>query len=258
VAGLHIESHGAGPTLVLAHGFGGSARNFRPQARRLGAHYRFVLYDARGHARSAAAAGEDGYGLAQLAEDFLAVVQSTGEPRVVGGGLSMGSLTALQAALARPERFSALVLTSLPSLDDASRTWATGFAEALERGPFEEALQRFVGQPGSPLADGGREQVVLGLREHQPMALAALLRHVIARQPPLEELLAPASYLELPTLVICGAKDPRVLPGSEALVAAMPRAELVVLPEAGHVTNLEAPEAYSRVLEEFLRRQGLG
>ncbi|HEU4429304.1 MAG TPA: alpha/beta fold hydrolase, partial [Myxococcota bacterium] len=49
---LHVETHGAGPGLVLAHGFGGSARNWRPQLRALKDAYRLHVYDARGHARS--------------------------------------------------------------------------------------------------------------------------------------------------------------------------------------------------------------
>jgi pimeloyl-ACP methyl ester carboxylesterase len=55
---LHVEVHGphAATGVVLAHGFGGSARNWRPQLRALRGRYRVVVYDARGHARSEAPA----------------------------------------------------------------------------------------------------------------------------------------------------------------------------------------------------------
>jgi pimeloyl-ACP methyl ester carboxylesterase len=46
---LHVDAEGAGPSIVLAHGFGGSARNFRPQSRALSPTHRVVRYDARGH-----------------------------------------------------------------------------------------------------------------------------------------------------------------------------------------------------------------
>jgi pimeloyl-ACP methyl ester carboxylesterase len=53
---LHVEAAGQGPGIVLAHGFGGSARNWRPQLRALRAQKRVAVYDARGHARSEAPA----------------------------------------------------------------------------------------------------------------------------------------------------------------------------------------------------------
>ena len=58
---LHVEAEGTGPVLVLGHGFGGSARNFRAQSRALVDVARVVRFDARGHARSAAPPDADAY-----------------------------------------------------------------------------------------------------------------------------------------------------------------------------------------------------
>src|ERR1044071_1637655 len=110
---LHVETSGSGTSVVLAHGFGGSARNFRPQAKALRDGFRVVLYDARGHAGSDAPDDPGAYDFERLVDDFQRVASESAEP-VVAGGLSLGSATALGFALRRPERVRALVLASPP------------------------------------------------------------------------------------------------------------------------------------------------
>ena len=96
---LHVETRGdPGPTLLLLHGFAGSARNFRPQQRRLAEHFRVVAYDARGHARSAAPEAPADYGLDACVADALRVLEGQGAQRAVVGGLSMGAAVALALA----------------------------------------------------------------------------------------------------------------------------------------------------------------
>jgi pimeloyl-ACP methyl ester carboxylesterase len=97
---LHVEEYGAGdPAIVLLHGFAGSARNFRPQARFLRERHRVVLFDARGHARSAAPVDEAEYSPEAFVEDLARVVERTGSKRIVVGGISMGAAIALRYAL---------------------------------------------------------------------------------------------------------------------------------------------------------------
>ena len=116
---LHVETTGSGGRLVFAHGFGGSARNFRPQARALGRTHQVILYDARGHARSDAPSGAQAYTLERLVDDYERVSLrreggAAAETGIVAGGLSLGSATALGFALRRPELVRGLVLASPP------------------------------------------------------------------------------------------------------------------------------------------------
>src|SRR5438094_3766466 len=101
---LHVEVEGSGPVVVLAHGFGGSARNFLSQARALRDRYRIVRFDARGHARSEAPAEASAYTPEAFVADFGRVLDQVGARAAVVGGLSMGAGTALSFALAHPER----------------------------------------------------------------------------------------------------------------------------------------------------------
>src|SRR5437762_307144 len=96
---LHVEVEGSGPVVVLAHGFGGSARNFLSQARALRDRYRIVRFDARGHARSEAPAEESAYTPEAFVADLGRVLDQVGARAAVVGGLSMGAGTALRPAL---------------------------------------------------------------------------------------------------------------------------------------------------------------
>ena len=110
---LHVEATGAGPWLVFSHGFGGSARNFRPQVKALAATHRVVTYDARGHARSEAPGEPEAYDFERLIDDYERVASGSDAP-VVAGGLSLGAATALGFTLRRKERVRALILASPP------------------------------------------------------------------------------------------------------------------------------------------------
>src|SRR5256885_5508360 len=111
---LHVEVEGGGPVVVLAHGFGGSARNFLSQARALRDRYRIVRFDARGHARSEAPAEASAYTPEAFVADLGRVLDQVGARAAIVGGLSMGAGTVLRFALAHPGRVQGLVLPPLP------------------------------------------------------------------------------------------------------------------------------------------------
>src|SRR5437899_11190669 len=151
---LHVEVEGSGPAVVLAHGFGGSARNFLPQARALGDRYRIVRFDARGHARSEAPAEAAAYTPDAFVADLARVLDQVGAAAAVVGGLSMGAGTALRFALAHPERVQGLVLAAFPPGPRARGSFAAvarQFADAIERDGLEAAGERFVWGPDSDL-----------------------------------------------------------------------------------------------------------
>jgi pimeloyl-ACP methyl ester carboxylesterase len=254
---LHVEVHGpaAARAVTLAHGFGGSARNWRPQLRTLRGRFRVVVYDARGHARSQAPAEPAAYRIHELVADLLRASEAGGDPRPVLGGLSLGAAVALRAALAHPERARALVLASHPAGPGSGRgvaASALAFADAIERDGLEAAGARFAWGPGSGLDRAGASLVRQGFLEHRPHALAHTLRECLARLEPVEALAPRLAELRLPVLVVAGERDLGSLPVSRALSEALPAAQLVVIPDAGHVVNLAAPAAFDAALLDFL------
>ncbi|HEY8121161.1 MAG TPA: alpha/beta fold hydrolase [Myxococcota bacterium] len=253
-AGLHVETHGAGAALVLAHGFGGSARNWRPQWRALQDAFAITLYDARGHARSAPIARAEDARAAAVVADFAAVSEGASAAPLIAGGLSMGAATALRFALAHPARVRALVLMAPPAGPASGRgisASALAFAEEIDRDGLEAAGARFAWGPGSGLDVQAATFVRAGFLEHDPASLAHLLREYLARLETPAQLARELARVRVPALVVVGERDAASLPSAHELAAALPDARLEVVAGAGHVVNLAQPARVNRVLREF-------
>jgi pimeloyl-ACP methyl ester carboxylesterase len=248
---LHVERQGTGLPVVLAHGFSGSARNFRPQARALADVATVVTYDARGHARSEAPPEADAYDFERLIDDFEQVAASAGS-RVIAGGLSMGAITALGFAARHPERVAGVLVASLPGAGEARRSWALNFAEAIEREGLDAAGARFVWGERSRFDPAGAKLIRQGFLEHPAHALVHVLRRTLARLPEATELAAPLVPLAIPTTIVAGENDEPALAPSRALAERLPSAKFVVIPKAGHVVNLAAPEPFNALLRALL------
>lgn len=241
----------AAPFLLL-HGFGGSARNFRPQARALRNRHRVILFDARGHSRSEAPFDPDEYGPRAFVDDVHRVVtEEAGTAGVILGGLSMGAGIALCYALVHPERVRALVLAGFPPPGDPSPDgWALRFADAIERLGLDEAGAEFV-WGGERFDDAAKKLIRRGFLEHAPHALAHILRRVIAVQPAVEDLAPELRKIDVPARVLVGERDRPSRGPSERLAALLPAARLVVIAGAGHIVNLEKPELFNAHLDDL-------
>jgi pimeloyl-ACP methyl ester carboxylesterase len=250
---LHVEAAGDGPVVLLMHGLGGSARNWGPQVRALRAGHRVVRFDARGHGRSEAPAAPEAYAPEAFVADVGRVLDQVGATRATVGGLSMGAGIALRFALAHPERVTALVLAAFPGSRDGAgfASVALAFADAIETRGLEAAGAEFVWGDRSRLDSAGR-LVRQGFLEHPPHALAWTLRKLVASQPSVDELAPALARLRVPALVVVGAEDRGSVEPSRRLAEALPDARLVVIPGAGHVVNLQAPNDFNAALLEFL------
>jgi len=238
--------------VVLGHGFGGSARNFRPQARFLASVAQVVLFDARGHARSDAPPDAASYRPSSFVADLSAILDGLRVRRAIVGGLSMGAGIALRFTLEHPERVAGLALSAFPrAVDEPEHVpWALEFARSIERDGLDVAGERaiwgrFDGQ--------ARELIRQGFLEHQPQALAHVLRELIAIQP------APAAIpglesIRAPTAVIVGALDGPSLGPCRTLGRRIPGAELSEVAGAGHVVNLSHAAEYNRILSRLVER----
>lgn len=248
---LHVERQGDGPPLVLAHGFGGSARNFRLQLRALAPHATAVAYDARGHARSEAPPDPDAYTFERLVDDFERVASEAGE-RIVAAGVSLGAMTALGFAARRPERVRGLLLASLPGTEEPRLRWARDFAAAIERDGLDAAGAAFVWGERSRFDPAGAKLIRQGILEHPPHALMHILRATLAVLPEVRSLATPLVNATFPVTIVAGALDEPALAPSQALAELLPRARLVVVPDAGHVVNLVAPAVFNAELTKLV------
>jgi 2-succinyl-6-hydroxy-2,4-cyclohexadiene-1-carboxylate synthase len=234
--------------IVLLHGFAGTGAAWRPAIERLGERYRALAPDIRGHG---AAGGVRPIGFAECVADVAAVDAE----RFALGGYSLGGRLALQVALAHPARVTRLVLVSAtPGIADdveraARRAEDEALAAEIENGGIEEFAERWGRQP---LFKGQPPAVVAAAREdrlrQRPADLAAALRGIGTGV--MEPLWSRLGQLRMPVTAIVGERDAKFRKLAERMVAAIPDAELLVVPRVGHAVHLEAPALVAAAIAE--------
>ena len=260
---LHAEAHGAGTPVVLSCGLCNTAENWRPQVEPfVKAGLRLVLWDYRGHGRSDAPDDPEAYTIERVVDDLGRVLDwaSPSQPVVVGG-LSFGGLASLHLTLARPERVRALLLVDTgPGFKNpkAQARWegmverTASFIETKGMRAFVEgrAAETTVGlHPESPQARAAAEAIAAQV----PHGIAHFARRVAGPAPPVIDQL---SEIAVPALVVVGEQDDAYLRAAEVMEARLPQARRITIAGAGHLVNLDEPEAFERAVIDFV--QGLG
>lgn len=252
---LAYGDEGPGPVVVLLHGFPLNRRMWESQSTTLGSLYRIITPDLRGHGESATPLGP--YPIDTMADDVIETLDALGitEP-VVLGGLSMGGYVTLSLALRYPDRWRALMLVDTRAGADAPEAahlreeMARKVEEAEDAEPVTSSM---LGRLFSLATRNRRSEVIEEVYEQMqvitPRAVAAALRGMAARP----DRTADLSRIALPTLVLVGSDD-QITPPAEArrMAEALPAAQLVVIPDAGHMAPVENPAAVNHAMLEFL------
>ena len=258
---IYYEVHGdAGPAVVFSCAYTTTHVNWHPQVAALtAAGARVVLWDFRGHGRSGVPADASGYDMKLVVDDLARLVDavSPGAP-VVLAGLSFGGLASLHYAVAHPDRVRALLLAgSGPGFKkpEAAARWkeqSERTASYLE----ERGLEAFVSgkaastcigrRPELPAAQAAREAFVA----QDAHGLAEFGRHVAGLAPSVIDDLA---GIDVPALVVVGEDDAAYFQAAEVMAAKLPDARHRVVPNAGHILNIEEADAFDALVVDFLR-----
>ena len=254
---IYYESHGHGFPLALAYGLGGNTEEWAPQLPVLSEHYRLILWDPRGHGRSESPQSREHYGLAISARDLLGLMDRLDIPRAYVGGLSMGGGIATRFTLAHPERVEALLIidsasaSGLPASSEGRAMREKTIELALNEGMKAVAEYAIESNPNiagraTKGADAvkGLMDMYLGL---DPVGYAHSVRAILDFDPITEKL----SEIRAPTLVLAGQDDP-ALPAARATHERIAGSKLVVIPDAGHLSNLDQPEGFNKEVLGFL------
>lgn len=250
---LAWDDQGQGTPVVLLHGFPFTRWMWRSQVAALSRGHRVITPDFRGF-------GESGgliESLEQLAEDVHAIVEHLGLPRFVLGGFSMGGYVAFRYIARHADRLSGLMLLDTrPEADteEGKQRRYAGIERIRTEGP-NGFLDDFTKLVVSPRTVESRPEVVAEVRRlmegARPGALAGGLR-AMAERPDSTPLL---STITVPTLVLVGEDDKATpVESSRKMAAAIAGTDLVIIPGAGHVSNIEQPDAFNTALVMFLRR----
>jgi 3-oxoadipate enol-lactonase len=253
---LHYRDVGAGPPVVLLHGFPLSSEVWSEVASLLAPDFRVVTPDLRGHGASDAPQGS--YTMDVLAEDVVALADALGLQRFVLGGHSMGGYVAFRLAARWPERLEGLVLVATRAEADSAEARArrVAAAERIRSQGGRAFVQEFVPNLLSEHTRRARPAVVdrlLALASSVPDHVLAACLEGMMQRPDSRPLLG---TLQIPALVVAGELDPVVpVESARAMAEALPTAQLVVIAQAGHVPSVEAPEATAAALRRFLAQR---
>ncbi len=250
---INYEIAGSGPWVTLSHSLGCDLHMWDEQMDALTKKYQVLRFDTRGHGASSTPAGA--YTLEQMADDVHGLLAALGIKQTHWVGLSMGGMIGQTYALRYPGVFKSMVLadTTCSYPADAAPVWADRIKLAQTGGmrPIAEAmLARWFTEPYRK----SHPQIMArigGSVGATPVAGFVGCCHAIPKINLTERL----KEIDCPTLVIVGEQDP----GTPVVMAreihdAMPGSELVIIPSAAHLSNVEQPHAFNAALLGFLGR----
>jgi pimeloyl-ACP methyl ester carboxylesterase len=260
---LYYEEAGRGSPLVLVHGFACGIRSWDPQVQALRASRRVITYDLRGFGLSEAPENAADYSQALSVADLAALIEHLEIERAAVGGLSMGGNIALNLALAHPQRVSSLIIADTGAGSDNAQEWRAGalrYAEACDRGGVEAFADLACANPlfASYIGQGPDcERFIRScLMTHRARGIAHTAREVLPKRPTIYSLERPLRELRIPTLLIVGEHDEPCVKVHEFMAKTIAGAQSVLLPGVGHLSNLEAPEAFNAHMRRFLDQAG--
>jgi 3-oxoadipate enol-lactonase len=250
---LEYDTQGEGQWVVMSHSLACASAMWDEQALALKGKYKVLRFDTRGHGASDAPAGA--YTLDMLADDLHGVLGKLGVTNPHFVGLSMGGMIGMIYALKYPRAFKSLVLcdTSSRIPPEAKPVWEERIKIATEQGMeplVDSTLKRWFTEPFLAKRSAVVERVA-GMIRNTPALGYAGCCHAIPQINVTDQLAA----IRCPVQVIVGDKDVGTpVAMSEAIQRAIPNSELVVIPDASHLSNLEQPTAFNAALLKFLAR----
>ena len=241
-----IEQGRGGVPLFLLHGVGSDKSVWRPQLEHFGESRRTLAFDYPGY-------GDSGYLEGATRDDFAAAVLAAMDALDVGRahvcGLSLGGVVALAMHATAPGRCASLILAdSFAVHPDGQAIHDRSVAASSEFGIRGLAEARADSLLGSHASAEVRAEVIATMSGIDPAAYALGAAAVW-----LADQRERAAAVRCPTLILCGSED-RITPPSlsEQLKDIIPHAALVEIAGAGHLSNLEQPAIFNRVVERFL------
>lgn len=248
---LEVQLEGeTGPWVIFSHSIMTNLSMWEEQAAILRRNFRTVRYDTRGHGRSDAPPAP--YEMQDLVNDALGVMDVLSIEKAHFVGLSLGGATAIGLAIAHPERLLSVAVCDARADAPASlhTVWEERIHTVQQHGMValaEPTVQRWF----TPASFTERPQIIdkvrAMIRSTPPAGFIGCARA-------LQQLGYDAQLqaITTPTLLLVGAEDSIFPELNRAMHARIPGSRLVLIPGAGHLSNLEQPDAFSAALLEFL------
>lgn len=245
---------GSGWPVVLIHAFPLNAEMWRPQLERVPEGWRFIAPDMRGFGPDSSQDSRS-MTLDDMASDIGPLLDELAIEAAVIGGLSMGGYITFALFRRSPERFSGMILGDTKAQADTpegleGRRKMIALAQAEgPSGVAQSMLPKLLGKTSLDRRPDLSPRVRAMIESAPTAGIVAAIEAMMARPDSTGDL----ARIPCPTLVIVGEEDVLTpVADAVALQNQITRSRLVILPEAGHLSNLEVPDGFALALSDFL------
>lgn len=237
-----ISGPPAATPLLLTHGYAASRAMWQPNLGALAATRTAVTWDMRGHGQSSSPQEPQLYSHARTVGDMAALLDACDIPAAAVGGHSLGGFMSLDFYRTHPGRVRCLLLlgTGPGYRNDNSRQAWNEYALRTAR--------RLEGEGITALSSSSE----VAHTSANAAGLARAARGMLTQHD--GGIIRSLPDITVPALVLVGAGDTSFLAAASYMAAAIPRAEKVVVPGAGHAANIDQPEAFNDAVTAFLAR----
>ena len=237
---IYYEVHGSGPPLILTHGYSSTSAMWQGQIEALSKGHRLVVWDMRGHGQSDYPSDPLAYSEALTVADMAALLDEIGADAAIVGGLSLGGYMSLAFHLAHPERTQALLIIDTGPGYKKDEPRAGWNVTSLKRAEKLEA-------EGLPKGGGAETRTA---PHRNAVGLAKAARGMLTQHD--DRVISSLPNISVPSLVVVGADDTPFIAASDYMAAKIPGAKKVVIPNAGHASNIDQPAAFNDAVLGFL------
>ena len=258
---LYYEEAGKGVPVVFVHEFAGDIRSWEPQMRLFSRWYRCIAFNARGYLPSDVPESVSQYSQAIAADDIANVMSDIGVRKAHIIGCSMGGYATLHFGLrhARMARSLTVIGAGYGSDPDkraqflkdndvmARRFEELGTAEAISIYQIGPARVQY--QNKDPR---GFHEFCEEFAEHSALGSANTLRGVQGRRPTIYSLERGLARMKVPTHIVSGDEDNNCLEPGIFIKRVCPAARLTVVAATGHAVNVEEPDLFNSLTDDFL------
>jgi pimeloyl-ACP methyl ester carboxylesterase len=258
---LYYEEAGTGFPIVFVHEFAGDIRSWEPQLRHFSRRYRCIAFNARGYPPSDVPEPVSQYSQAIATDDIAGVMRDLGIRRAHIIGCSMGGYATLHFGLRYASMARSLTVVGAGyGSDPDKRARFLRDTEVMAR-RFEElgtprAIETYQIGPARVQMQNkdprGFREFCEAFAEHSALGSANTLRGVQARRPTIYSLKRGLARMKVPAHIISGDEDNQCLEPGIFIKRVCPAARLTIVPATGHAVNLEEPDLFDRLTDDFL------
>jgi 3-oxoadipate enol-lactonase len=255
---IHYQERGQGQPVVLIHGFPLDGRIWEAQMAALSDRWRVIVPDLPGFGKSQLVRP---FTIDSLAHDMHELLGRIGALPCVFGGLSMGGYVSFAFGTKFLHDMKGLMLVDTKCEADTSegKQNRLKMIETAKSGGAKAVADQMMPKMIAPAVAQSKPQVAKRLREIMESVSVAAIEYASLAMRDRKDYRSELPSIAAPTLIVVGQEDAFAPPAvAQSMQRDMPKAQLAIIPDAGHMAPMEQPEAVNQVMREFLSQISYG